>query len=318
LFFCLIELTIRLIWGTIYYMKIIIATPLYPPETGPLSNYSKDLALTLAKENDLNVLAYANNIEKNNNFEIYTISKKQSLLIRIIKFVFKLLSIARASDFILAQNAVAAGLPAVVVQKITGTKAIINFYEDEAWKRVLGQNISKQSYEDFLASPQADNRIKKIIKIQSWVLRNAYKIIVATQAEADNINKYYKVNKDKIFINPRIILPTEKLSFDEKVVDGQIFFSGRLYDWAGVEKLIDKVEESSEASLLIAGEGPHRSELEKIVNKKILGDRIKFLGRISKAENYYHKQTSNTVVSDIEEFSIPWSEHMINLNKILK
>ena len=296
-------------------MKIIVATPLYPPEIDTLASYSRDLAEHLQSDHQVTVLAYAKQVEDKN---VIVVDKSKPLLVRLFSYSWSLFKLAKSADIIYAQNAVAVGLPAIIVKYLVSKPVFINFYDDEAWKRALLENISQQSYQDFLASPQTNSKIKNIVRLQAWVLRRADKVLVASQLEASNVEKYYDVDKTKIFINPKVEPQSEKIPFSPELVKGQIFFSGRLYDWSEVEKLIYKVHNDSEASLLVAGEGPSRSKLEKLVEENKLTTRVKFLGRISKAENYYHSQNSEKVVGDIDSTLISWPEHISNLNKILQ
>jgi len=66
--------------------------------------------------------------------------------------------------------------------------------------------------------------------------------------------------------------------------DGPVLlFVGRLNDYKGVEYLIDAME-TIEATLLIAGDGERRTELEQRASDRGVADRVKFLGYVSDAE----------------------------------
>ena len=70
-------------------MKIIIATALFPPEIEHTATYVKELAERLKDRHQVQILAYAGQIEAIPGVEIFTINKKQPLFLRISKLDFK-------------------------------------------------------------------------------------------------------------------------------------------------------------------------------------------------------------------------------------
>src|SRR3989339_2228386 len=112
-------------------VKIIIATPLFPPEIESIAIYAKELAMRLKAKHQLRVLAYAGNWEEISDLKIYSINKRQPIFFRLINYFIKLSHLAKQADIIYAQNALASGLPAILV-KIFFRKAVVtNFFEDE-------------------------------------------------------------------------------------------------------------------------------------------------------------------------------------------
>lgn len=73
-----------------------------------------------------------------------------------------------------------------------------------------------------------------------------------------------------------------------------LLFVGRLVKEKGVQYLIEALKvlkgESANVKLLIVGEGPYRSTLEKCVQDKTLEDSVRFTGEVSSKAmpNYYH------------------------------
>lgn len=273
-------------------VKIILATPLFPPEIEALSTYSKDLAEHLKNDHDIVVAVYASQTEKIDGVKILKINKRQPLVVRLFNFTVKLLKISKEADVIYAQNAVACGLPAIIVQTLKKVPVVVNFAEDEAWKRAISLGLSEKSLDEYLKQKSDNQKNNWIIKLQGWVLRRASKVVVSSQALADIVAKNYKVPKENIIVNYRPEDKIQKLSFLTEVIKGQIFTTGRLVDWAGFDKLILAVSKLKDAKLIIAGDGPIRKKLEKLVEELAIADRVKFLGQISTAENWYLRQTS--------------------------
>lgn len=273
-------------------MKIILATPLFPPEIEALSTYSKDLAEHLKANHELLVVAFVSQVEKVEGVKIVKVNKQRPLLVRLFDFFNNLMKLSKGADIIYAQNAVACGLPAIIAGRFKNIPVVINFAEDEAWKRAMSLGMTDKSLDDYLTVGCSNRKNHWIMNLQSWVLRRADKVVVSSQALGDIICKHYHLDKNKVVVNYRPEDQIQKLSFPIEIKKGQIFTSGRLVDWVGYEKLIMAVSKIEDVELLIAGDGPIRKNLENLSKELKVEDRVKFLGQISKAENWYLRQTS--------------------------
>jgi len=108
-------------------MKIIIATPLYPPEIAEPAPYSANLAKILKNKNlEISIIAYSLIPEKINGVKIFSINKHLPLLIRLFLFTFKLLKNSKNIDIIYALNGASVELPILIVSKLTNKPFIIN------------------------------------------------------------------------------------------------------------------------------------------------------------------------------------------------
>ncbi len=285
-------------------MKIIIATPLFPPEIESIATYSRDLAEHLKNKHQVQILAYAGQVEAIPGVTIYTIDKKQPLFFRIFNYFIKLNKLARSADYILAVNAVASGLPAILVKIFTKKPVIINFFEDEAWKRSRHLHLTNKSWADFLLSPETDGRIKRIMKLQAWVLRRADKIIVSSQSLVKALAKAYRLPAEKIFVN--YLAPTTELQipFPQQLVKHQLLASSPLTDWSGLREVIGAVgilkNKFTDIRLFIIGDGPEKNSLQKLVKELSLEKQIVFKGRVSKAEQAYLLNTSQLVIDNCQ------------------
>lgn len=130
-------------------MKIIIATPIYPPEIAEPAQYVKKLASRWSDKHEVVIITYANAVEKIPNVKIVAINKHWPLLLRFIKYTFNLLKMAQGADIIYAQNAVAVGLPAIIVKTLLNIPVVIRFAEDEAWKRSIQLGLTTKSMNGF-------------------------------------------------------------------------------------------------------------------------------------------------------------------------
>lgn len=276
-------------------MKIIVATALYPPEIESLATYSKDIASFLAEKSQVKVLAYANDVEKSSNFEIHTVGKKQPLFLRLIKYTLKLLSLAKSADIIYVQNSVAAGLPAVLVKFLARKNVVINFSEDEAWKRAVNLSLTTKSYNDFIRS-SAKQKVGNIMKLQAFILRNASAVVVPSKALGEIISDVYGLREQKVFVNYIAEHSQEKLPFAIEKKKYQIFTAAPLLEYSGLEGIIKALallqKDFPQARLLISGDGPAKENFKRIAFDFGVSDKVDFLGKISLAQNWYLYKSS--------------------------
>ena len=64
-------------------MKIILATPLFPPELGPSASYAYQLSQALSKEHSVSVVTFANQVEPLNGIHVEMVPKNKPLLMRL-------------------------------------------------------------------------------------------------------------------------------------------------------------------------------------------------------------------------------------------
>ncbi len=96
-------------------MKIVIATPLYPPEIATSARYIKELATRMAKEHELTIVTYAHLPEKIAGVNILTVNKRLLLPLRLIAYTLLLWKTACANQLIYAENGAAIELPVGIV-----------------------------------------------------------------------------------------------------------------------------------------------------------------------------------------------------------
>lgn len=120
---------------------------------------------------------------------------------------------------------------------------------------------------------------------EKMILRLQHKAIhTVSEASKDDLKKFG--SKKPIYVIPNSIEEVNNKNLN--VVNTQFVFIGRLVFYKNLEvvikalRIVKKIH--PEVMLLIAGDGPHRKNLEKIVQKLELSNNIKFLGFVSSKE----------------------------------
>lgn len=277
-------------------MKILLATALYPPEIDEVSAYSQIVAEQLAAKNEVTVLAYASHWEKSSKAKIVVVNKKRPLFVRLLAFTWRLFSLSGKADVIYVQNSVAVSLPAIIAALFSRKPVIINFIEDEAWKRALNLNLYYGALDEFLADKSINGKIKLIKLLQGFALRKATKVLLSSEALADLLNKYYKVSKEKIIVNYQPEANHQVLPFSVEREPKRLFLNFKIFDPLGFKTSVESLAllrtHHPDLLLVIAGDIFDEKEFADLAHELGVEDMIDFLGHISKAEEWYHRKSS--------------------------
>ena len=98
-------------------MKILLLTPLFPPDTGDPASYVKDLATRLSGH-EVTLLIYGRLPEAVPNIKIISIDKRQWLPLRLLKYTKSLWQNSEMTDLIIVNNAPSTELPALFVSTL--------------------------------------------------------------------------------------------------------------------------------------------------------------------------------------------------------
>lgn len=99
-------------------MRILIATPLYPPEVADAAAYAKELARRLSKNHEVAVVAYAHLPEMLPKVRVVTIEKRRPRLMRLRAFRAALAREAARADAVVALNGASVELPLIFGIKV--------------------------------------------------------------------------------------------------------------------------------------------------------------------------------------------------------
>lgn len=98
-------------------MRIVLATPLYPPEITDAAAYAKELARRLSKDHEVTVVAYAHLPEPIPGVTVVAIEKRRPLLSRLFSFRNALARALQDADVVLAVNGASVELPLLLVSR---------------------------------------------------------------------------------------------------------------------------------------------------------------------------------------------------------
>jgi len=284
-------------------MRLLIASGIYPPDIGGPATYSQLIAREFAKKGiDVSLICYSDSKEepedKNENFKLVKILRKQNVLLRYFYYFWNLFKLARNCDVIYAQGPLSAGLPAMWAKKILNKKFIIKIVGDYAWEQGVNQFGVKDLIEEF-QNKKYSKKVERIRKIQIKVVKSADKVIVPSEF-LKRIVKGWGVNENKIFVIYNSVSVIEDIKNDLKIAGDIIISGGRLEPWKGMDLLIkimpDLLKENPDFKLIIVGYGPEKIGLEKLVLTLKLNDKIQLINRLPHKELLEYFKASKVFV----------------------
>lgn len=270
-------------------MRIVIATPLYPPDIGGPATYAHLLKKALPHfDTDcvVDVVAFSS-------------VRRLPKIIRHVAFCFKLFRAARKAYVLLALDPVSVGLPAYVAARLSGTPYIVKIVGDYAWEQGSQRFGITDPLDVFVLRTRVPIAVRMLRAIQTFVGRHAAQVIVPSNYLKGIITSWgIPATHIQVIYNAVELPERESSSFlpnpkPELAAALTIVTVGRLVPWKRIDGVIDAVAGSGKtATLVVVGDGPDRDALERY-GKKVLPGRILWTGALT------HGQT-RAIVEDAD------------------
>ncbi len=107
-------------------MRIALVSPLYPPDIEAPAPYVKELATRLSKTHSVTILTYGELPEQIPNVHIIAISKKISLVRRLMAFTRTLVQLSREVDVLIIENGPSVELPTLIARMVGMRKGLLH------------------------------------------------------------------------------------------------------------------------------------------------------------------------------------------------
>lgn len=257
-------------------MKLLIATPLYPPEPGGPATYVKILEDAFPEKGIEVVLA------------VFSRVRRYPKIVRHIAYFFMVLRSARGCDAVFALDPVSTGVPAALAARILRKPFYVKIVGDYAWEQGTQRFRVHDSLDAFVAHTNYPLFVQLLKRIQRRVALSAKKILVPSEY-LKRIVAAWDVPASRIEVIPNAVAKLELGTIPDTlshVPHPRIVSIGRLVPWKGMSGLIDaveKVRETIPVSLIIVGSGPEYASLVRTAHRK-LKDSCVFTGPLSHAD----------------------------------
>jgi len=201
-------------------MRILIATGLYPPESGGPATYTKLL------EERLPALGFS--------VVVLPFSAVRPLpkVLRHAAYFFKCWSMARRADVVFAQDTVSVGLPAALAAALMRKAFVVRVPGDYAWEQGRQRFGVKEELDQF-QTKKYGWRVELLRKLQRFVVRRA-RLVIAPSKYMQKIVSGWEVSPVLIYNGIGLPVPTQLPERDPGFL---VVTIARRVPWKGIEAL---------------------------------------------------------------------------------
>lgn len=256
-------------------MRLLIATPLYPPEAGGPATYTALLERYLpAQDVKVSVVKFG---------EV----RAHAPGVRHALYFARILREGRRADVIMALDPVSTGLPAMCAAKLLRKPFVVKVVGDYAWEQGVQRFGIKDDLDTFVERKSVPFPVALLRAVESSVAKSASVVIVPSEYLKGVVGTW-GVRSDRLRVVYNAIELGAVPGLEAKLAPGTIVSVGRLVPWKGFMGLIDALkivrERVPEALLVIIGDGPERRRLEAYAREAGLSDAVTFMGAKSHPE----------------------------------
>ncbi len=244
-------------------MRLLIATPLYPPDSGGPATYAKaledglpsrDIEVTLVKFGDV---------------------RNQPKLLRHLTYFWRVYRAARHADLVLALDPVSVGLPACLAAQLARKRFLVKIVGDYAWEQGRQRFRIWLPLDEFVRTKSLPLPVLFLRVIETYVARRAERIIVPS-AYLKRVVMAWGLPEERIEVIANAKPHDAPGTLPEAVTAvpaPRIVSAGRLVPWKGMHGLVAAMvlvrQRYPEAQLVIVGDGPEREALERYARLRL-------------------------------------------------
>lgn len=266
-------------------LKILIATPLFPPQIGGPALYAQSLGEEFRKMgHHISVISFGQ-------FLHFPSGVRHFLY--LLSFFFHALK----SDIIFALDYFSVGTSAAITAMILQKPLVIRLEGDFLWEKFVERTRSDVTLSRFYSQPPALSLKERIIRLLTQgVVRNASRVVFSSSWRKRMVMDVHRIAQEKTAVIRNVWPSFPDLVWeDSQTKSGKtkgkkvILWAGRMLYLKNLHRLImafDKANDGSYA-LHLVGEGTEKQKLEDLVKRENIRD-VKFFSSLPR-EDLLHK-----------------------------
>ncbi|MBI2624117.1 glycosyltransferase family 4 protein [Candidatus Parcubacteria bacterium] len=269
-------------------IRILIAAEIFPPDIGGPASYSESLAEELHRRGvPVRLVCYSDRADgRPYSFPVVRVVRRGKFG-QYRAYTRALAAWTHEASVIYAQGPIGSGLPALWVSRKTGVPFVVKVVGDYAWEAYQHAG-GRHGIDEFQRRSAGGLRVRLLRFFERLVARSASRVIVPSQYLA-RIVAGWGVGPERIVVVynafDALTVPERDAARRELDFSGSVVVSvGRLVPWKGFDTLIAAVVRLNGVRLVIIGDGPDRSRLERIAGHEGISGRVRFTGRLPRGQ----------------------------------
>ncbi len=280
-------------------MRLVLATPLYPPDPGGPATYAALMERGLAAQGIEVALVKFGDV------------RGFPRLVRHAAYFFRLLRAMNGADALLVQDTVSCGVPAALAAFVTRRPLIVRVPGDYAWeqgRQRFGVSVSIDEFQTMRFGWQ----VESLRSLQRFVVGRARLVIVPSEYFA-GVVRTWGVNPSRLTVILHGVSMPAHLPKPLRPPGLLMASLGRLVPWKGFRMLIELLPALPEWRLVIVGDGPERGALERRAAELSVADRVTFTGALARdaALGWCAAADAFVLNTSFESFSFQVAEAML-------
>jgi glycosyltransferase involved in cell wall biosynthesis len=261
-------------------MRALVVTGIWPPDVGGPAVHAPALAEFLTERgHEVRVVTTADTPPAAQSYTIHWVTRVLPPGLRHLAVASMVARVARRTDVVYATSMVRrAGIGTTVARR----PLVVKLVSDEAYERARRARRYQGTLDEF-QSFRGDLRVRATRATRTAALRRAERVI-SPSAYLRELAVAWGLDADRVTVVPNPAPPVPELPSREALraelgVEGPLLaFAGRLTAQKALDVALDALASVPRATLLLLGEGPERSSLERRVAGLGLEGRVRFLG----------------------------------------
>ncbi len=262
-------------------MRVLIVSGIWPPDVGGPASHAPELAARLLTcGHEVEVVTTADGPPAPEAYPVHWISRGIALGVRHLRVAEKIRSRGRGADVVYATSMIGR---AALGSKAAGRPLVIKLTTDEAYERAQRRGLYDGDLDEFQEAG-GDFRIRALRRSRDAALRRATRVICPS-AYLRDIAVSWGVPADSALVipNPAPDLPPLPTRDEARAAIGiegpTLAFAGRIGRQKSLEVGLDAVAQVAGVSLVVAGDGPEREEMERRASGS-----VRFVGALPRDE----------------------------------
>lgn len=272
-------------------MKLLVVSPIFPPEIGGPATYTFELAKRLSHHHQVTVVAFSHSklFLNPKSYFLNLVPITGNGLFRQLRLFREIFLASRTTNVIYAQGTVVVGLMSLLASRISHVKLVVKFVGDEIWENEFNLNLTKLSLENFYAFLNHKSYILNLkIWLHRFVLHHADAIIAPSVYLRNFLIHTHQVNPSRLHVISNAINPFSPFASRTSHL---LVTVGRLVKTKNIDIIIKALalaRQEKPWKLVIIGDGPERQKLEQQVTSHKLQAAVAFLGALPEPEVAKH------------------------------